>query len=78
MNPQRINLMNFPLSFWDISLLTAIIATILLITSEMLSPYYGKINILINKKKLKNTAITVSIIFLITVALKIISILMES
>jgi len=69
--------MMFPLGFWDISLLLATTAIILLITSELLSPHYGKINILINKKKLKNTAITVSILFLITVAIRIISIIIS-
>jgi len=70
--------MNFPLNFWDISLLLAITAIILLITSEMLSSYYGKINILINKKKLKNAAIAVSALFLITVAIRIINIILTT
>jgi len=69
--------LNFPLDFWDISLLTAISAIILLITSEMLSPYYGKVNIPINKKKLKQTSIAFSIIFLGTVAVRIIEILLS-
>jgi hypothetical protein len=69
--------MTFPLGFWDVSLLLAITAIILLITSELLSPHYGKINILINKKKLKNTAITVSILFLITVAIRIVTIILN-
>jgi hypothetical protein len=68
--------MTFPIGFWDISLLLAITAIILLITSELVSPHYGKTNILINKKKLKNTAITVSILFLITVAIRITSIIL--
>jgi len=69
--------MNFPLGFWDISLLLAITAIILLITSELISPQYGKINMLINKKKLKNAAITVSALFLITVAVRIINIILN-
>ncbi len=68
--------MKFPLNFWDISLLLAIIAIILIVTSEMLSSYYGKVNILINKKKLKNAAITVSILFLITLAIRIINMIL--
>jgi len=68
--------MSFPLDFWDISLLLAIIAIILLITSEMLSPYHGKINIRVNRKKLKNAAFAVSILFLATVAIRIISIVL--
>jgi len=69
--------MTFPLGFSDISLLLAITATILLITSELLSSYHGKVNILINKKKLNNTAITVSILFLITVAIRIAGIILN-
>jgi hypothetical protein len=68
--------MTFPLDFWNISLLTAITAIILLITSELLSPYYGKINIQISKKRLRNTSIPFSIIFLITVAVRIINIIL--
>ena len=68
--------MKFPLDFWDISLWLAITAIILLITSELLSPYYGKTNILISKKRLKNTALAVSILFLATVAIRIISIIL--
>lgn len=69
--------MGFPLGFWDISLLTAITAIILLITSEMLSPYYGKVNVPINKKRLKHVSIGFSIIFLATVVVRIISILIS-
>jgi hypothetical protein len=68
----------FPLGFWDISLLTAITAIILLITSELLSPQYGKVNIKINKKRLKNAAITLSIMFLATVAIRVVNILMTT
>ena len=67
--------MSFPLTFWDISLWLAITAIILLITTEMLSPHYGKINIHINRKKLKNAAFAVSILFLATVAIRIIIVL---
>jgi len=67
--------MQFPLGFWDISLLLAITAIILLVTSELLSPYYGKTGIQINKKRLKNTALAFSILFLATVAIRIISII---
>ena len=63
--------MDFPLSFWDISLWLAVTAIILLITSELISPYYGKTSLLINKKRLRNVALTMSIMFLITVAIRI-------
>ncbi len=63
--------MNFPLSIWDISLWLAVTAMMLLIASEMLSPYYGRINIYINRRKLRNVAFTTSILFLITMAIRI-------
>ncbi len=69
--------MMFPINFQDISLLLAIIALILLIASELLSQNYGKVNILINKKRLRNVAIMVSIFFLITVAIKIYEIIIS-
>jgi hypothetical protein len=69
--------MMFPLNLWDISLLLAITGIVLLITSELLSSYYGKVSILINKKRLRNTAITVSTLFLITVAIRIAGIILN-
>lgn len=69
--------MQFPLSFWDISLWLAVTAIILLITSELTSPYYGKTNILINKKRLKNAALTMGVLFLITVAIRIYEIIIS-
>ena len=68
--------MVFPLSFLDISLLTAITAIVLLITSAMLSPHYGKANVLVNKKRLKNMAIVFAAIFLTTVVIRIIDIVL--
>lgn len=70
--------MPFPLEFWDLSLWLAITAIILLITSELLSPHYGKTKIYINNKRLKKIALTVSIIFLITVAIRIFNIILAS
>lgn len=70
--------MRFPLSFWDISLWLAVTAIILLITSELISPYYGKTNLLINKKRLRNVALTVSTLFLITVAIRIATIIIST
>ena len=70
--------MQFPLSFWDVSLWLAVTAIILLITAELISPYYGKTNLLINKKHLKNTAIIMGILFLITVAARIYNIIIST
>jgi hypothetical protein len=68
--------MNFPLDLWDISLFLAVTSVILLITSELLSPYYGKIGIRMNKKRLQNAAVVVSILFLATVAIRIITMIL--
>jgi hypothetical protein len=63
--------MQFPLSFWDISLWLAVTAIILLVTSELISPYYGKSKIPINKQKLRNAALAVGILFLVTVIIRV-------
>jgi hypothetical protein len=69
--------MMFPLGIWDVSLLFALTAIVLLITSELLSPYYGKVNLKINRKRLKNSALTFSALFLITIAIRIASIILN-
>lgn len=58
----------FPLDFGGISLLIAVIAVILLVSSVMLSSYSGKTNILINKKRLKTASIAFSMTFIIAAA----------
>lgn len=63
--------MQFPLSFLDISLFLAVIAIILLVTSELLSPYYGKRRILISKQRLKNVSLIVGILFIVTVIIRV-------
>jgi hypothetical protein len=70
--------MQFPLSFWDISLWLAVTAIILLVTSEFISPDYGKSRILINKQKLRNAALIVGTLFLITVIIKVYEIIIST
>jgi len=62
--------MAFPLGFWNIGLWTAITAIILLATSELLAPYYGRTDLVIDKKRMRLAALTLGIIFLIFVALR--------
>jgi hypothetical protein len=69
--------MMFPLGFLDISLLLAVTAMILLITSELLSPYFGVAHMKINRKNLKNAATVFSILFLATVIIEIVSIILN-
>ena len=67
--------MQLPLSLWDISLWLAITAIILLTTSEVLSPHYGKTNIIIDKKKLKQAALAFSLLFIFTISIRILEII---
>jgi len=63
--------MAFPLGPWDLSLWAAITAIILLATSELLSPYYGRTRLMINRRRLRIVALVVALIFLATVAYRI-------
>jgi len=63
--------MQFPMGFWDISLWLAVTAIILLATAELISPYYGRTNLVIEKKRLKQVALLLGVLFLITVAVRI-------
>lgn len=60
----------FPLSFWDISLWLAYASIILLATSEFLS-YYGTTNLIINRKRLRTAALTLSILFIFTLLMRV-------
>jgi hypothetical protein len=62
-----------PLDFGDLSILLAITAIILLITSELLSSYQRRI--VLNRKRLRRAAIVFSIFFLITVTIRIVNII---
>jgi len=50
-------------------------AIILLITSELISPYYGRMNLPINKRRLKNVSLGLGALFLVTVVIRIVGIL---
>lgn len=67
--------MMFPLDFGELSILFAVITIILLVTSELLSPYYCRIKVLFNRKKLARAAIVFSALFLLTVSMRILEIL---
>lgn len=58
-------------TFWDVSLWLAVTTIILLITAEVISPYYGQTNLCINKKRLKKVALIMGILLLITFAIRI-------
>jgi uncharacterized membrane protein len=58
--------LQFPLSFWDISLVLAVVAIVLLATFGLASTYRGR-NLAIEKKVLKRTALLFGFAFLFTV-----------
>ena len=67
--------MAFTASLWDIGLLTAGCALVILLISEVVSPHYGRTSIRLNLKKLRLAAaafvlvfIAVGIVNLVTVA----------
>ena len=68
----------FPLTLWDITLWLAVTAVILLMTAEIVSPYYGRTNLLIDKKKLRNVSLIVGFIFLIFAAFHIYQTILQS
>jgi hypothetical protein len=64
--------MNFPLSLWDISLWLAVMAIILLITSELVSSYSQYLGgIVIEKDRLRLVALMLGASFMFTVILRV-------
>lgn len=68
--------MAFPLSLSDMSLLFGVLALLLLVTSTLLSSRHGKVRMLINRKRLSQVATVVAILFLITVAIRIVDVIL--
>ena len=65
--------MIFPLDFLDLSLFLAVIALILIVSFGLISSHQGVTKILINKKKLERVTILFSLLFILTVILRIIN-----
>lgn len=64
--------MNFPMSMSDISLWLAVMAIILLITSEIISSASGHFgDVIIEKKRLRLAAIALGLGFMVTVVFRI-------
>jgi hypothetical protein len=58
--------MQFPLSFLDMTILLAVVSSILMITAEFLSSYHGQVKILINKNRLTRISLAVGVAFIFT------------
>lgn len=66
--------MSLPIELQDINLLLAVNALILLVTLEVFSSQSGNNSIQVNMQRLKIAAVTVSILFLVSMAMRIIAI----
>jgi hypothetical protein len=66
-----------PLTFDDLSLLLALGAIVLLITSELASANYAPMFLRINKKRLRNAALITGLMFVATVAIRIIGLIIN-
>ena len=67
--------MSFVLSLWDLGLWLAVSSILMLITSEVISPHYGRINMLLQFKRMRRVAIALGIAFLFISSLNIVSII---
>ena len=69
--------MNFPLNFGDISLLLAVLAVILVVTSGIISPYYGRLTMLISREKLRKVSLVFFVLFLATLIIRVFEVVLS-
>ena len=67
--------MVFVLSLWDLGLWSAVTALVIIVGCEAVSPHYGRLNMLIDLKKLRAAAFGISTVFILIVLLRIASII---
>ena len=61
-------------ALWDLMSLWLIVAALILVVASLLiSPYYGRTNLPIKKKRLANVSIATGFLFLAAVAVRIIT-----
>jgi hypothetical protein len=67
-----------PLGFilsWELSVMLALMALTLLVSSELLMHYYGKTDVWLNKKRLNQSALLVTGLFMVTIILRVATLL---
>ena len=62
--------MQLSILLWGISLWLGFNAVILLTVTELVLPYCGKMNILIEKGRLRHVALAIGILFIMTIAIQ--------
>jgi hypothetical protein len=71
-------MLSLPLQFnmlWEVSLMLALMASTLIVSSELFMHYYGKAEVRLNKKRLNQSAWLVSGVFLATIVLRVVILL---
>lgn len=71
-------MLSLPFEFsmlWELSLILALMASTLIVSSELFMHYYGKAEVRLNKKRLNRAAWLVSAVFLATIVLKVVTLL---
>ena len=63
--------MHLPLDLWTLSLWLAVTAIMLLITTQIVSAYEGEMTLLVDKRRLRNVALLMGILFLTFIAVRI-------
>jgi hypothetical protein len=64
--------MAFTVSLWDIQILLAGLSSTMLITSELLSPYYGGVSAFIDRKNLRLVGLGFFIIFILVAIARVV------
>lgn len=70
--------MIFPMDLGELSILIAVTAIILLVTSELISPNHRRIKIYLSRKRLRRTGIFFSVLFLVIVGIRIFQIIISA
>ena len=66
-------MMAFAFSFWDLALWFATSSLTLLVASELLAPYFRRVNLLLDIRKLRMVAIIFSLAFIFTVGIRLLA-----
>ncbi len=69
--------MAFPLGFDEISMLFGFFSILLTIASGLFSPYFGKVNVSFSRRRLRNVALGVSILFLVTIVIRVVGVMLS-
>lgn len=65
-------IMSFTPSIWDLGIWAVISAALILMTSEVILPYYGRTNIILKSRNMRYIGIALTIIFFIIAILRVI------